>query len=120
MSAYIIDAVPTPIGRHTGALSSIRADDLAALPIATLKSEFSVDTMPQTADNVAEAGVFADEIIPVSIPQHEGDPVIFGTDEYPRPGTTAKKLGRLRGVNGPDKTATAGNGDDHRTAMTIG
>ncbi|MDA0852850.1 MAG: 3-oxoadipyl-CoA thiolase, partial [Proteobacteria bacterium] len=36
MSAYIIDAVRTPIGRYGGALSSIRTDDLAALPIGEL------------------------------------------------------------------------------------
>ena len=33
MSAYIIDAVRTPIGRYAGTLSSIRADDLAAMPV---------------------------------------------------------------------------------------
>ena len=251
MSAYILDAVRTPIGRYGGVLSSIRADDLAALPIAALKDrnpsvdwskiddvifgsanqagednrnvarmasllaglpietpgttinrlcasgmdgvgmaargikagdyrmaiaggvesmsrapfvmpkataafsrsnqvfdttigwrftnprmkeEFGVDSMPQTADNVAEdynisredqdtfavrsqekwdaankAGIFADEIIPVSVPQRRGDPLVFDTDEHPRPGTSANKLAGLRGVNGPEKTVTAGN-----------
>ena len=37
MNAYIIDAVRTPIGRYGGSLSSVRTDDLAALPIAALK-----------------------------------------------------------------------------------
>ena len=92
------------------------------------------DSMPQTADNVAEdhnvsredqdafaarsqaryaaaakAGVFDDEIIPVSVPQRKGDPVIVSSDEHPRPGTTVEKLSGLRPVNGPDLTVTAGN-----------
>ncbi len=251
MDAFICDGVRTPIGRYGGALSSVRADDLAALPIAALvarnagvdwaqvdeviygsanqagednrnvarmaallaglpecvpgttinrlcasgmdavgfaargiragdydltiaggvesmsrapfvmpkadtafsrsnavhdttigwrfvnpkfKAQFGIDSMPQTADNVAadfnisradqddfaarsqarwaaaqEAGVFADEIVPVEVPQRKGDPVIVDTDEHPRPGTTAEKLGRLRGVNGPELSVTAGN-----------
>ncbi|MCK0139283.1 3-oxoadipyl-CoA thiolase [Aliiroseovarius sp. F47248L] len=104
-------------------------------------------SMPQTADNVAEdyavsredqdifaarsqarwaaaheAGVFADEVIPVTIPQHKGDPIIVDTDEHPRPGTSAEKLGGLRGVNGPDLTVTAGNAsgvNDGAAAMLI-
>ena len=251
MDAFICDAVRTPIGRYGGALSSIRTDDLAALPIAALidrnpdvdwasvddviygsanqagednrnvarmaallsglptdvpgttinrlcasgmdaigmaarairagdydmaiaggvesmsrapfvmpKAEaaftrantiydttigwrfvnpkmeqaYGTDSMPQTADNVAEeyninradqdafaarsqarwaaahaAGVFADEIIPVSVPQRRADPIIFDTDEHPRPSSTAEKLGKLRGINGAELTVTAGN-----------
>jgi acetyl-CoA acyltransferase len=99
-----------------------------------MKSSYGIDSMPQTADNVAadydvsradqdafaarsqarwaaanEAGIFNDEIIPVSVPQRKGDPVIVDTDEHPRPGTDAAKLGKLRGVNGPDLSVTAGN-----------
>ncbi|MBE1283904.1 MAG: 3-oxoadipyl-CoA thiolase [Rhodobacteraceae bacterium] len=251
MDAFICDAVRTPIGRYGGALSSVRTDDLAAIPIAALKERnpnvdwaaiddviygdanqagesnrnvarmaallaglptdvpgttvnrlcasgmdavgmasrgikagdydmaiaggvesmsrapfvmpkatsaftranavydttigwrfvnkkmhamYGTDSMPQTADNVAEdynisredqdkfaansqarwaaaheAGVFAQEITPVTIPQRKGDPVIVDTDEHPRPGTSAEKLSGLKGVNGPDKTVTAGN-----------
>ncbi len=251
MSAYILDAVRTPIGRYGGALSSIRVDELAALPIAALmkrnpntdwakiddlilgdanqagednrnvarmavllaglpvdvpgttinrlcasgldavgmaargikagdyrlaiaggvesmsrapfvmpkamaaftranevfdttigwrfvnprmKAEFGVDSMPQTADNVAEqyginredqdafaarsqaryqaaheAGRFDDEIVSVTIPRRKGDAIVFDKDEHPRPGTDAAKLSGLKGVNGPDKTVTAGN-----------
>jgi len=251
MSAFICDAIRTPIGRYGGALSTVRADDLAAAPIAALKdrnpgvdwaavedviygcanqagednrnvarmaalladlpvevpgttinrlcgsgmdavgmaargiragdydmviaggvesmsrapfvmpkaeaafsranavydttigwrfvnprmkSAHGVDSMPETADNVAadydvsradqdafaarsqdrwaaaqEAGVFRQEIVPVTVPQRKGDPVIVDTDEHPRPGTTAEKLAKLRGVNGPDLTVTAGN-----------
>jgi len=99
-----------------------------------MKKAFGVDSMPETADNVAadfaitredqdafaarsqarwaaahEAGVFADEIVPVSLPQKKGDPLVIDTDEHPRPGTTAEQLARLKGVNGPDLSVTAGN-----------
>lgn len=112
-----------------------------------MKSEYGVDSMPQTADNVAqdhavsradqdafalrsqqrwaaaeEAGVFAQEIVPVSIPQRKGDPVVVDRDEHPRPQTDAAALGKLRGINGPDKTVTAGNAsgvNDGAAAMLI-
>jgi 3-oxoadipyl-CoA thiolase len=99
-----------------------------------MKKEFGVDSMPQTADNVAadygvsradqdafaarsqarweaaqKAGKFRDEIVPVTVPQRKGDPVVVDTDEHPRPGTTAETLAKLRGVNGPDLSVTAGN-----------
>ncbi len=251
MDAFICDAVRTPIGRYGGALSGVRADDLAALPIAALvernpnlpwdqiddvilgaanqagednrnvarmaallaglpidvpgvtvnrlcasgmdsvgmaargikagdydlaiaggvesmsraplvmpkpeaafsrkaeiydttigwrfanpkmKSEYGIDSMPKTADNVAEDygisrtdqdafaarsqarwqkaqadDVFSDELIPVIIPQRKGDPILFERDEHPRAGVTAEGLAKLRGINGPDMTVTAGN-----------
>ncbi len=251
MDAFICDAIRTPIGRYGGALSSIRTDDLAALPIAALvarnsqvdwasvddvilgdanqagesnrnvarmaallaglpqdvpgttvnrlcasgmdavgmaargiragdydlaiaggvesmsrapfvmpkatsaftranavydttigwrfvnpkmKAMYGTDSMPQTADNVAadwgvsradqdafavrsqdrweaaqKAGIFADEIVPVEVPQRKGTPIVVDTDEHPRPGTSVEKLGKLKGVNGPDLTVTAGN-----------
>lgn len=99
-----------------------------------MKAAFGVDSMPQTADNVAadynvsradqdafaarsqarwaaaqEAGKFRDEIVPVTIPQRKGDPIVVDTDEHPRPGTTTETLGKLKGVNGPELSVTAGN-----------
>ncbi|WP_282021795.1 3-oxoadipyl-CoA thiolase [Ruegeria faecimaris] len=99
-----------------------------------MKQAYGIDSMPQTADNVAEdfgisrddqdafaarsqarwaaaheAGLFRDEITPVTIPQRKGDPIIVDTDEHPRPDVTVDKLSGLKGVNGPDKTVTAGN-----------
>ncbi|MFV0292343.1 MAG: 3-oxoadipyl-CoA thiolase [Paracoccus sp. (in: a-proteobacteria)] len=99
-----------------------------------MRTRYGIDSMPQTADNVAadyninradqdafaarsqvrwqaahEAGVFADEIVPVSVPQRKGEPVIVDMDEHPRPGTSISKLAGLKGVNGPDLTVTAGN-----------
>jgi 3-oxoadipyl-CoA thiolase len=99
-----------------------------------MEAAHGTHSMPQTADNVAEdyavsradqdafaarsqarwaaaheAGRFAAEICPVTIPQRRGDPIIVDTDEHPRPGTGADTLARLKGVNGADKTVTAGN-----------
>ncbi len=99
-----------------------------------MKAQYGIDSMPQTADNVAAdwqvsradqdkfaarsqarwaaaqaAGQFGEEICPVTIPQRKGDAVVVDTDEHPRPGTDAEQLARLRGVNGPELTVTAGN-----------
>ena len=265
MSAFILDAVRTPIGRYGGSLSTIRTDDLAAMPIAALvdrnpnvdfeqiddvilgdanqagednrnvarmaallaglpeavpgttinrlcgsgmdavgmaargikagdyrlaiaggvesmsrapfvmpkpeaafsranaiydttigwrfvnpkmQANHGIDSMPETADNVAEdygisredqdafaarsqaryavaakAGHFADELILVSIPQRKGDPIVLDQDEHPRAGIDAAKLAKLRGVNGPDKTVTAGNAsgvNDGAAALLLG
>jgi acetyl-CoA C-acetyltransferase len=112
-----------------------------------MKAGFGTDSMPQTADNVAAdfnisradqdafaarsqarwaaaqaAGLFADEIVPVTIPQRKGDPVVVDTDEHPRPGTTAETLAKLKGVNGPDLSVTAGNAsgvNDGAAALAI-
>ena len=99
-----------------------------------MDKDFGTHSMPQTADNVAadfgisredqdafaarsqarwqaaqENGIFSERITPVSIPQRKGEPILFDTDEHPRPGTDVAKLSKLRGVNGPDQTVTAGN-----------
>ncbi len=57
------------------------------------------------------AGHFDDEIVPVEVPQRKGDPVVFDTDEHPRPDTTLEKLAKLRPVfaNDGKGTVTAGN-----------
>ena len=265
MGAYILDAIRTPIGRYGGSLSSIRTDDLAALPIAELvkrnpdidwskiddviygdanqagednrnvarmaallaglpvdvpgttinrlcgsgmdavgmaargikagdyhmavaggvesmsrapfvmpkattafsranevfdttigwrfvnrkmKQAYGIDSMPQTADNIAdefninredqdafaarsqeryqkayEAGVFDDEIMSVEIPQRKGDPIRFDKDEHPRANTDIAKLANLKGINGEDKSVTAGNAsgvNDGAAALLLG
>jgi acetyl-CoA C-acetyltransferase len=56
-----------------------------------------------------ETGRFKDEIVPVEIPQRKGDPVIFDTDEFPRKGTTADALAKLRPAFNKEGTVTAGN-----------
>ena len=112
-----------------------------------MKAQFGVDSMPETADNVAadhdvsredqdafaarsqqrwadadEKGIIAEEIAPVTIPQRKGDDVIVDRDEHPRPGSTLEKLGKLRGINGADLTVTAGNAsgvNDGAAAMLL-
>ena len=112
-----------------------------------MQKQYGIDSMPQTGDNVAvdygisradqdafavrsqarwaaahEAGVFGEEITPVTIPQRKGDPVVVDTDEHPRPGTGIEQLAKLKGVNGPDLTVTAGNAsgvNDGAAAMLL-
>ncbi|MGO4379012.1 3-oxoadipyl-CoA thiolase [Pseudoduganella sp. RAF53_2] len=100
---------------------------------ARLKELYGVDTMPETAENVAQAynisredqdkfalasqrkaaaaiqlNVFAREIVPVLLPAKKGDPVTFARDEHPRE-TTLEVLAGLRGVVRAGGTVTAGN-----------
>ncbi|SDG30780.1 acetyl-CoA acetyltransferase [Onishia taeanensis] len=63
----------------------------------------------QKATAAIEAGKFKSQIVPVEIPQRKGDPVVFDTDEGPRPGVTAEKLGGMRPAFKKDGTVTAGN-----------
>ena len=99
-----------------------------------MKAQYGIDSMPQTADNVAadfgvsradqdafaarsqerwaaaqEDGRFAEELAPVTVPQRKGDPIVVDRDEHPRPGTGVEQLAKLKGVNGPDLSVTAGN-----------
>lgn len=69
---------------------------------------FAADSQAKTAAAQA-AGRFDDEIVPVAVPQRKGDPVIFDRDEFPRAGTTAEGLARLRPAFSADGTVTAGN-----------
>jgi acetyl-CoA acyltransferase len=98
-----------------------------------MKAQYGVDSMPETAENVAtdfkinredqdkmalasqlkavaaqKAGFFDDEITPVTIAQKKGDPIIVSKDEHPRE-TSMESLAKLRGVVRPDGTVTAGN-----------
>ncbi|MFL9493035.1 3-oxoadipyl-CoA thiolase [Acinetobacter baumannii] len=99
-----------------------------------LKELYGVDTMPQTAENVAEQfnvnradqdqfalvsqqrtasaqakGFFSKEIVAVEIPQRKGDAVVIDTDEHPRASTTLEALSKLKPVVKADGTVTAGN-----------
>lgn len=56
-----------------------------------------------------EAGRFADEIVPVEIPQRKGDPIIFKADEYIKASSNEEKLGKLRPAFKKDGSVTAGN-----------
>ncbi|EXA83366.1 3-oxoadipyl-CoA thiolase [Acinetobacter baumannii] len=99
-----------------------------------LKELYGVDTMPQTAENVAEQfnvnradqdqfalvsqqrtasaqakGFFSKEIVAVEIPQRKGEAVVIDTDEHPRASTTLEGLSKLKPVVKADGTVTAGN-----------
>ncbi|MDV7707094.1 3-oxoadipyl-CoA thiolase [Acinetobacter pittii] len=99
-----------------------------------LKELYGVDTMPQTAENVAEQfnvnradqdqfalvsqqrtasaqakGFFSKEIVAVEIPQRKGDAVVIDIDEHPRASTTLEGLSKLKPVVKADGTVTAGN-----------
>jgi acetyl-CoA C-acetyltransferase len=63
----------------------------------------------QKAEAAQEAGKFNEEIAPLEIPQRKGDPVVFDQDEFPRHGTTADKLAKLRPAFDKEGTVTAGN-----------
>jgi acetyl-CoA C-acetyltransferase len=63
----------------------------------------------ERAARAIQGGAFRDEIVPVEVPQKKGDPLRVDTDEYPRPGTTADKLGALKSAFKKEGTVTAGN-----------
>jgi acetyl-CoA C-acetyltransferase len=98
-----------------------------------MKAQYGVDSMPETAENVAaewnisredqdkmalasqlkavaaqKAGYFDAEITPVTIPQKKGEPIVVSRDEHPRE-TSLEALAQLKGVVRPDGTVTAGN-----------
>ena len=98
-----------------------------------LKAEFGIDSMPETAENVAEEfqisrddqdrfaaesqrraavaqanGRLAAEIVPVTIPQRKGDPIVINRDEHPRE-TSVEALARLKPIVREDGSITAGN-----------
>ncbi|MGH7432879.1 MAG: acetyl-CoA C-acetyltransferase [Candidatus Methylomirabilales bacterium] len=63
----------------------------------------------QRAAEAIKTGKFKEEIIPVSIPQAKGEPILFAQDEHPRPDTTLEKLARLKAIFREGGTVTAGN-----------
>jgi acetyl-CoA C-acetyltransferase len=72
------------------------------------QDEFSALSHQRAAAAIKD-GLFADEIVPVPVPQRRGDPVLFDTDEGVRADTTAQSLAKLRPAFGPDGTITAGS-----------
>ena len=63
----------------------------------------------QKAEQAQNDNIFADELVAVEIPQRKGDPVVFDRDEYPKPGTSADGLAKLRPAFDREGTVTAGN-----------
>ncbi|MGB9506452.1 MAG: 3-oxoadipyl-CoA thiolase [Candidatus Acidiferrum sp.] len=99
-----------------------------------MKAKYGTDSMPETAENVAEeykiarsdqdafalrsqrrtaeamkAGRLTEDIVPVCIPQKKGDPLRVSVDEQPRPDSTLEGLAKLKGIVKPEGTVTAGN-----------
>jgi 3-oxoadipyl-CoA thiolase len=99
-----------------------------------MKAQYGIDSMPETAENVARefgisredqdafalrsqqrwaaanaAGVFRDEIVPVTLHGRKGESRVFDTDEHPRPEVTIESLAKLKGVVTPEGSVTAGN-----------
>jgi 3-oxoadipyl-CoA thiolase len=99
-----------------------------------MKAKYGIDSMPETAENVAEEfkvaradqdafalrsqqrwaaaqarGFYRSEIIPVSVPAKKGAATLVDRDEHPRPEATLEALAKLKGVVKPDGTVTAGN-----------
>jgi len=72
------------------------------------QDEFAASTQHK-AEAALAAHRFADEIVPVQIPQRKGDPIRFDRDEFPRPNVTAADLGKLRAAFKSDGSVTAGN-----------
>ena len=72
------------------------------------QDEFAAQSQ-QKAEAAIKSGRFKDEIVPVEIPQRKGDPIIFDTDEFPRFGSTAEKLGKLKPAFAKQGSITAGN-----------
>jgi acetyl-CoA acyltransferase len=113
-----------------------------------MKSKYGVDSMPETAENVAEeyrvcrqdqdafalrtqqrwakahaGGFFRREIVAVPVAQPKGDPKVFDTDEQPRPDTTMEGLQKLKPIVKPNGTVTAGNAsgiNDGACALLLG
>ena len=73
-----------------------------------VQDAFAADSQQKT-EAAQKAGRFADEIVPIEIPQRKGDPLIFDQDEFPRAGTTAEGLAKLRPAFDKEGTVTAGN-----------
>ncbi len=116
-------------------------------PNRLMKQMYGTESMPETAENVAEdfninredqdlfafnsqlktaaaqkKGTFVDEIIPVSIPQRKADPIIFTVDEHARASTTVEGLAKLPTPFRDNGTVTAGNAsgiNDGACAMII-
>jgi acetyl-CoA C-acetyltransferase len=76
----------------------------------------------QNAGRAIKEGRFKEEIVPVMIPQKKGNPIVFDTDEHPRPNTTKEALAALRPAFKKDGTVTAGNAsgiNDSAAALVI-
>lgn len=93
-------------GVHMGTYGNSTAEELGITREA--QDEWSVRSQ-QLALEAIKSGKFAEEIVPLEVPQRKGNPITVDTDEGPRKGTTTEALERLRPVFGAEGTITAGN-----------
>jgi 3-oxoadipyl-CoA thiolase len=127
-----------PKAEHPFAFGNLTAWDTALgwrYPNPKMQEQYGTESMGETAENIAQmmpeisreqqdafalashqhaiaaidSGKFSEEIIPVSIPQRKGDPILVTTDERPRRDTSMESLSRLRPAFRKDGTVTAGN-----------
>lgn len=84
------------------------------------QDEFALQSQLK-AEKALNENRFADEIVPIEIPQRKGDPIVFSKDEFPKAGMTIDKLQKLRTAFKKDGTVTAGNasGINDGAAMTV-
>lgn len=73
-----------------------------------MQDEFALNSQLK-AEKAIKEGKFEEEIVPITVPQRKGDPIIFKQDEFPRFGTTIEKLAKLKPSFKKDGTVTAGN-----------
>lgn len=73
-----------------------------------MQDEFAAQSQSR-AEEAIKMGKFKDEIVPVVMPQRKGDPIVFDTDEFPRFGTTAQTLSKLKPAFQSNGSVTAGN-----------
>jgi acetyl-CoA C-acetyltransferase len=93
-------------GYHMG----ITAENVAEKYGFTRQQQDELALMSQNkAEAAIKSGRFADEIVPVSVPQRKGEPLVINTDEYPKFGTTLEKLAKLKPAFKDGGTVTAGN-----------
>ncbi len=72
------------------------------------QDDFAASSQQKT-EAAQKAGLFSDQIVPITIPQRKGDPIVFDKDEFPRAGITAEGLAKLRPAFTKEGTVTAGN-----------
>ena len=82
---------------------------IAVLGIERIEQDEFAAASHRRAGAAADSGLFADEIVPVEIPQRRGEPVVVTADEGVRPSSTAETLGALRPAFDADGSITAGN-----------
>ena len=94
----------------SGAHMGITAENVAAKYGITREDQDKFACASQNKTEAAiKSGRFKDEIVPISIPQRKGPPVVFEQDEHPHFGTTMEALAKLKPAFKPDGTVTAGN-----------